>query len=684
MLGSAAALAAVAGLLPGQTGRLHVVAPAGTATWDPGRGRVVFDDRLFGLWDWDGQRFYQRSGSVMWAGEPGPSAFDPVRHRLLAVGNGQLAEWDGASWTIRNQNVPVDYRSNAVFDDARGRLVAYQPLGANPGIHEWDGTQWLHPPQVGAPAVRYGCGFAYDPQRAATVLYGGSDGTNVLSDCWSWDGNAWTQIAANAAPGPRLWPALAHDPSRAALVLYGGSAGVHSTWMLAGSTWINLPTNGDPGDRGGAFCWDGQGMLLRGPDQVWRLTSATWSALPVDVTEPQGRTAVGLAWDAARGEAVMFGGGVYVGAGQYQLLGDTWCYDSRWHARSPATAPTARRNAAMAWSAADRAVLLWGGVTNAGLVNDTWLWNGATWTLQSPPQSPPARSGASVCADPSGGVMLFGGMAGSGTLLADQWSWNGGNWLQQAASVRPSPRWVHVAAYDEIRARVVLTGGFGAGNYPDDTWEWDGVQWQAFPASLPSALLVPTAMAFRHETGRVALSAGWEWTGSAWSATGIECPGMAMVSDPGRGVMLGYPHAIIGRCIVESSDHLAHADRYGNGCALGAAPGITALALPVLGESGFTLALQAFAAGAPALVGFAWNDANQDLGNGCRWLLANPIGTVLLSTDAGGEARVAVPVPAAVHLVGLSFRAQAAVVDPASARLGPVTMSDGLAITVGR
>ena len=53
-------------------------------------------------------------------------------------------------------------------------------------------------------------------------------------------------------------------------------------------------------------------------------------------------------------------------------------------------------------------------------LDDTWTWDGTTWTQQHPATSPSARTFASMAYDPATSTaVLFGG---KGTL-ADTWTW---------------------------------------------------------------------------------------------------------------------------------------------------------------------------------------------------------------------------------------------------------------------
>ncbi len=63
----------------------------------------------------------------------------------------------------------------------------------------------------------------------------------------------------------------------------------------------------------------------------------------------------------------------------------------------------------MAYDAATGTVVLFGGGGRRP-VGDTWTWDGTTWTQQHPATSPPVRCGTSMAYDAATGtVVLFGG-----------------------------------------------------------------------------------------------------------------------------------------------------------------------------------------------------------------------------------------------------------------------------------
>src|ERR1051326_5430903 len=99
-----------------------------------------------------------------------------------------------------------------------------------------------------------------------------------------------------------------------------------------------------------------------------------------------------MAYDAAHGQTVLFGGYTNIGFG---LFNDTWVWDgASWTQKSPANSPTPRAAYAMAYDAARGQVVLFGGQDALNhFVNDTWVWDGTTWAQKSPANSPKARVG---------------------------------------------------------------------------------------------------------------------------------------------------------------------------------------------------------------------------------------------------------------------------------------------------
>src|SRR5437773_2395211 len=88
-----------------------------------------------------------------------------------------------------------------------------------------------------------------------------------------------------------------------------------------------------------------------------------------------------------------------------------------WVLKSPASSPPAPRlYSAMAYDAAHGQVVLFGGYSCTlvcGPANDTWVWDGTNWTQKSPANSPPVRAYHTMAYDAARArVTLFGGNQG--------------------------------------------------------------------------------------------------------------------------------------------------------------------------------------------------------------------------------------------------------------------------------
>jgi hypothetical protein len=137
---------------------------------------------------------------------------------------------------------------------------------------------------------------------------------------------------------------------------------------------------------------------------------------------PPARFLAPMAYDAATGNIVLFGG-----ADGVHLFTGTWTWDgSTWTKQAPAARPSAAFAPSMAYDAATGNTVMFGGGNKHGSLSGTWTWDGSTWTKQAPATSPPARQYGSMAYDAAtGNVVLFGGGGGSSGLspLGDTWTW---------------------------------------------------------------------------------------------------------------------------------------------------------------------------------------------------------------------------------------------------------------------
>ncbi len=261
-----------------------------------------------------------------------------VRHDDLWV-------WDGTSWRELAAHGrgphPVARQAHAAsYDRARRRLTVF---GGNAGrdqltalmdTWEWDGERWHErTPWGDNPAHRLWAGFAYDADRRVGVLFGGHlRSRRPTGDLWEWDGETWRRAdGGSRGPSPRWDHVWVYDEVRREVVLYGGFDGerqVGDMWTWDGSSWHEIPGPHGPGARAAAAAVSAGGrLLLHGGTRAGGFLGDTWlwdgerwtERHPVAAPGPRAYHA--MAYDAARGVAVLFGGG---GKRRAKKLGDTW------------------------------------------------------------------------------------------------------------------------------------------------------------------------------------------------------------------------------------------------------------------------------------------------------------------------------------------------------------------------
>lgn len=447
------------------------VAPAGLHARD--RHAMAFDSR--------------RSVVVMFGGLGTSGALDDTWEWTPSLVQNQPGTW---TQRLPQSSPPPRFGHCMAFDRQRSRMVLFG--GNGPTNDTWeldiDQNRWVQipTPPGNTPEARWRSALAFDVARQRLVLFGGMDaGNHLRSDTWTYDGDipGWVRQSVATSPEPRMDHALGFDPTRASLVLVGGS-------------------DGNQVPQPGPWSWDG----------------VSWQKVS---NPPEPRILTPMVYHPGRAEFVLFGGAL-ISTGQ--RVGGTFILkDSVWRAVVPARSPVGRYSHSMIYDERRGAVILHGGATPTGPVNDTWEWDGTSWTellANGCPGCPPLITSFTMCYD-SNRQRAVGLGTSSGT-----WEWDGSVWLQ-VSSVAPGPRRGYFGlAYDQRRQRSVLFGGYD-GSYYNDTWEWDGSQWaQRSPANRPSAraFLGMVYDSFRERCvvyggiaqGGIRLQDLWEWDGADW------------------------------------------------------------------------------------------------------------------------------------------------------------------------
>src|SRR5207245_1609993 len=123
---------------------------------------------------------------------------------------------------------------------------------------------------------------------------------------------------------------------------------------------------------------------------TYEYSTETWTnASPA--SSPSARGFSGIAYDAAAGRTILFGGGIILFGATVQFYNDTWTYDlaqNQWQDVSPSERPTERLLSAMDYDGlADRSILFGGGVlagSGPTFYNDTWSFAYGASALSAP------------------------------------------------------------------------------------------------------------------------------------------------------------------------------------------------------------------------------------------------------------------------------------------------------------
>lgn len=340
--------------------------------------------------------------------------------------------------------------------------LAPSPTGTERALPSMDGVgrsgftpaalapQWINvtpPAGVSNPPPTSAGSVAYDPAAGATVSFGGCTPTACPSnETWAYSNGTWVNLTnVHDAPPARYGAAMDYDRNLQGLLLFGGSSAgglLNDTWLYQNGGWTNLTA--------------------------------------LSAAAPPPREDAAMAFDPAVEEngSVLFGG--YVTA--YGPANDTWVWQgwSGWVFLNTSSAPPVTELASMAYDPAIQAIVLFGcGDACVNGNNGTWeLYSGQWWQVVPSGTIPVYRYGDVMTWDPAlSAVVMFGGFSFTG-YLDDTWTFSGGRWSEVPVTApAPPARYIAGLSPDSSAFPPVLFGGsqfYPFGLYPmNDTWVYE-------------------------------------------------------------------------------------------------------------------------------------------------------------------------------------------------------------------
>jgi hypothetical protein len=227
---------------------------------------------------------------------------------------------------------------------------------------------------------------------------------------------------------------MAFDSARRVCVLHGGSGSSGpNTWIYDGVDWTSPSVSASPGDRLDAnLSFDaarGFAVLVGGgsPASTWAWDGTDWSVIVAPVS-PAGRVRRLIVYDEPRRRAVSIEPSFFLVIDPHV----PWEWDGRsWTPVAASGGPPTRFDFALAFDSARSTTLLFGGTNPFSnfAMGETWEWDGAAWADRTSPSGPAPRSRAAMADDPARGrVVLFGGedcLVAGCAVFGDTWTWDG-------------------------------------------------------------------------------------------------------------------------------------------------------------------------------------------------------------------------------------------------------------------
>jgi len=445
------------------------------------------------------------------------SSYDPDPAKA-----GQTWAYDVGNATWMNLSPPssppvTSYSSvSMVYDSAAGVMVLlrtdyYCCTRGETWTYDPGANTWTNMSPADGPCGKYYQALAYDSVNDILVSFGRFGDYPYMSETWTYklSTNTWTNKTPLNTPMPRDRHTLAFDTLTSQVVLFGGNR-MGTTF---GDTWTYNTTANDWTER-----------------------------FPDYRNKPSDRSGHSMAYDSADHLAVIWGGN-----GDWPENGEFWAYNASavaWTDLSPADQPCCRIYPQMAFDAASGEAVLFGGgkgTSESTAFNDTYTFNLSTgaWKNKNPNPSPPGGRGYVMAYDSTFGAMVLFAARDEHSQYGQTWSYDleKNAWTDKNPVTVPS--FCGCMAYDSKNKVMVMLGG--QAQYPPlETWTYDMAAntWTNHkPAATPSSF---GCMAYDSAAGEMVLFTGkretWTYNVSLNSWTN-RMPGAAPPSEGGSAMV---------------------------------------------------------------------------------------------------------------------------------------------------